>query len=301
MGRGQDPGGRRGGLDIEPLLQPGERLLWEGGPDPGVVFARQDLFVVPFSLLWGTFAAVWEASAVAAGTVGSAVFGAPLVALGLYLVVGRFLYKRHDRRRTRYAVTDQRAVAVRLGGRQVLHAPIGGPMAVLRRRDGRHGSVVWAVLGLPPGRRVLTFGGSGTTVSRGTSWPVAGVAVSQVAFFDVDRFEELLAVVTHARAALGVTETPRTLAALGGGPGRGQAPGPSAGGGAPLAGPAPELLEPRRPAAPPAGWYADPDPAARGTGTERWWDGVGWSFHVRSGPPPQDDRAPGTAEGPPPG
>lgn len=304
MGRGPDTQGRHGGLDVEPLLQAGERLLWQGAPDPGMVFARQDLFLVPFSLLWGAFAAVWEASAVAARTAVGALFGAPLVVFGLYLVAGRFLYKWRDRRRTRYAVTDQRAVAVRLGGRQVLHAPIGGPMAVLRRRDGRHGSVVWAVLGLPAGRRMLTFSGSNATMLRGTGWPVPGVMVSQVAFFDVDRFEELLEIVARARQALGVTETPRTLAALGGGPLRGQPYGPSAGGGAPLGGPPPvpmpEVHPPRRPSGPPAGWYADPDPASRGTATERWWDGVGWTFHVRPGTRDHGDDATREPEAGPP-
>ena len=38
--------------------------------------------------------------------------------------------------------------------------------------------------------------------------------------------------------------------------------------------PSPESL-------PAAGWYHDP---AGGTGT-RWWDGKGWSNHVRPAPP----------------
>jgi hypothetical protein len=42
--------------------------------------------------------------------------------------------------------------------------------------------------------------------------------------------------------------------------------------------PGSDPAEPARPAAPlaPAGWY--PDPGGPG---ERWWDGVGWSPHVR--------------------
>lgn len=304
MSRGPASGQQHAALDVEHLLQPGERLLWQGCPDPGVVFARQDLFLIPFSVLWCAFAALWEASAVAARTWVGALFGAPLVAFGLYLVAGRFLYKWRDRRRTRYAVTDQRVLVLRLRRRQVLHAPVGGPMAVLRRRDGRHGSVVWAVLGSPPARRALTFSGGNATMLRGTGWPMPGPTVGQVAFFDVDRFDDLLGVVLRARQALGVSEPPRTLASSGGHPLQSPPYGAYPGAGQPSGGPPTEPAEPARPRpfrpdAPPAGWYPDPDPAS--TGGERWWDGVGWSFHVRPGPPsgpqPGPDRPPGSEGG----
>jgi hypothetical protein len=292
---------------VERFLQPGEQLLWEGGPDPRMVFARQDAFLVPFSLLWTGFAAVWEAAAILAATALGAALGAPLVLLGIYLVAGRFFYKWHDRRQTRYAVTDRRALVVRLGGRQVLHAPVSGPMAVLRRHDGRHGSALWAVLGLPARRRVLTFSGGNATMLRGAGWPMpGGVVVSQVAFFDVDRFDDLLAVVTRAREAAGVTEPPRTLAAYGGQPTRGQPYGTWPYGGQPFGGPppvpAPEppgtapvgSVAPRRPG-PPAGWYPDPDPTSS-PGGARWWDGVGWTDHVR--PPSEPDEGTGGSSQP---
>lgn len=284
MSQSPGPHGEVTPSGVDRHLDAGERLLWEGGPDPSVVFARQDAFLVPFSLLWGAFAALWEASAVAAGTPAGAAFGAPLAAFGLYVVAGRFVYKWHDRRRTRYAITDRRAIAVRRGGRQVLAAPVSGPMAVLRRRDGRHGSLVWAVLGLPPRRRGTTFSGGSAAMLRSTGWPVPGAVISQVAFFDVDRFDEVLAVVTRARQAAGTTEAPRTLGILGGRPGPDQPYGAFPYRGQALGGPPPPPPAPHRPPAPPAGWYPDPDPASsRG---QRWWDGVGWTNHVRPGPEP---------------
>jgi hypothetical protein len=39
---------------------------------------------------------------------------------------------------------------------------------------------------------------------------------------------------------------------------------------------------PGPPPTPPAGWY--PDPAGH-PGTERWWDGLGWTDHLRPAPP----------------
>lgn len=296
MSESPGPDGHEATSRVEGHLHAGERLLWEGSPDPGVVFARQDIFLVPFSLVWAAFAAAWEASAAAAGTLLGLAVGAPLAAFGLYVVAGRFVVKWHDRRHTRYAVTDQRAIVVRRGGRQVLDAPVSGPMAVLRRRDGRHGTLVWAVVGTTPRRQGATFSGGHPTMLRGAGWPLPrGAVLGQVAFFDVDAFDELLAAVLRARQEAGVTEPPRTLAPFGGGPNIGQPYGGYPYPGQPLGGPPPAApprrAPPRRPPAPPPGWYPDPDP--RSAGGERWWDGVGWSPHVR---PARPTAEPGAGE-----
>ena len=46
---------------IQPELLSGESILWTGQPNPRIVFHKEDLFLIPFSLLWGGFAIVWEA------------------------------------------------------------------------------------------------------------------------------------------------------------------------------------------------------------------------------------------------
>ena len=39
-----------------------ERVLWTGQPDPTRLFSAGDVFLVPFSLMWGGFVIFWEAS-----------------------------------------------------------------------------------------------------------------------------------------------------------------------------------------------------------------------------------------------
>jgi hypothetical protein len=46
---------------VQPELLSGESIVWAGQPNTRVIFHKQDLYMVPFSLLWGGFAIFWEA------------------------------------------------------------------------------------------------------------------------------------------------------------------------------------------------------------------------------------------------
>jgi hypothetical protein len=104
---------------IQKELDSGERLLWAGMPKQGTIFRGSDVFMVPFSLLWGGFAIFWEIMALQipsenAGVVSIAfpLFGIPFVLIGLYLIFGRFIYDSKKRAKTFYGLTDQRAIIV---------------------------------------------------------------------------------------------------------------------------------------------------------------------------------------------
>ena len=102
------------------VLGPGEKLLWSGTPPARLLMFRwSDLAVLPFFVFWTGFSLFWEAMALAAflGAAGQdpaaicmPLFGLPFVGIGLYMLGGRFLLDAPARRRTVYAVTDQRAI-----------------------------------------------------------------------------------------------------------------------------------------------------------------------------------------------
>jgi len=51
-------------------LLPRERLLWSGKPEPGHLVGGGDVFMIPFSLMWGGFAIFWEAGVLCIGRSG---------------------------------------------------------------------------------------------------------------------------------------------------------------------------------------------------------------------------------------
>jgi hypothetical protein len=176
---------------LRPYLRAQERLLWSGRPDPDVVFSSRDIFLIPFSLMWGGFALFWEGAVIVGGT--NAFFilwGIPFVLIGLYMIFGRFIAKKRWRRRAAYGVTDQRAL-VAVGTRSVSDSPVKNTATSVRRsRDGKHVTV--------------SFGSQ-------SSWALPHAAnadllpwfnpTNEVAFVDVAEPEGLLQALERARSA----------------------------------------------------------------------------------------------------
>jgi hypothetical protein len=99
---------------IRAQLSPNEQVLWSAQPRGGVTFRNEDFFLIPFSLLWGGFAIFWEWMATTGGAgVFAEIWGIPFVAVGLYMIVGRFFYDAWLRSNTYYGLTTQRALIVR--------------------------------------------------------------------------------------------------------------------------------------------------------------------------------------------
>jgi len=109
-------------------LLPDETIQWTGRPNPAVVFHREDLYVIPFSLMWGGFAIFWLLTASGIWDVWTQrpnhnfglfgiIWGTPFVIMGQYMIWGRFVYQRWKKLRTYYALTNRRALIVGQGWR----------------------------------------------------------------------------------------------------------------------------------------------------------------------------------------
>jgi hypothetical protein len=177
-------------IQIQRYLQPDEKILWTGRPDPSRLISRSDGFLIPFSLMWGGFAIVWEGGVVLAGAPFFFwLWGIPFVVVGQYFIWGRFVYKRWDRRRTVYALTNQRALTLR-----------GGSLAsvFLNRLPAIHQSV------RADGSGNLEFGSSPGWYGRG-SWANTGMdlfapGTGVQAFYDIPDVAKVDRLVNQARS-----------------------------------------------------------------------------------------------------
>ncbi|WP_394253530.1 hypothetical protein [Arthrobacter pityocampae] len=158
---------------LEPLLRSGETLHWTGRPDPKVLFSPADLFLVPFSLLWGGFALFWEYQVITGGAQPVFIlFGIPFVLMGLYMIIGRFIYKSRRKRSTVYGLTESRAI-VSSGDRSYKDTPIHGvAVSTKHARNNTHATV--------------TFGSTRYTMYQNTGMGILGAGHDQgIGFFDV--------------------------------------------------------------------------------------------------------------------
>ena len=138
-----------------PLLE-GESIIWSGRPSRGLVFSGNDIFLIPFSLLW-TGVAFTNAVNVAqrTGSIASQPILLLFVGLGLYFVGGRFIADAWLRGNTRYALTNLRILIAR-------SAPFGAFTALsLDRLPETH------FIPKADGRGTLRFGQSAGRWGRG--------------------------------------------------------------------------------------------------------------------------------------
>lgn len=127
----------------------GEEILWAGQPDLTLSFSKSDIFNIPFGIFWTGFSIFWEGAAIKAALDPSTrtaaswampLFGVPFILIGLYLIGGRFFYKKWRKKRTYYAVTNKRILVVKNTRRRDLQGAYLEAIPVVNksiRRDGR--------------------------------------------------------------------------------------------------------------------------------------------------------------------
>jgi len=167
---------------FRPFLLAGEHVTWTGRPARGFRLYANDIFLVPFSLMWGGFAVFWELTVLRQGGLSYfSAWGVPFVIVGLYVVLGRFAVDAWIRSRTVYALTNRRALLLRrVAGEKLLTSQLGA--AVLER--GRNGAGTLRFGRLPGGwmQQVNFFTGR-----RGMGWDIWTPALNdRVEFLAID-------------------------------------------------------------------------------------------------------------------
>ena|ERR1700761_4684557 len=152
--------------DIRKVTALGEHALWSGRPRQGLVLRGSDVFAIPFSLLWCGFAIFWETSVVSSGRAPGffVLWGIPFVAMGVYMVIGRFFVESLQRSKTCYALTADRVLIVSgVFSRTVMSLSLGtlSDVTLTEGRDGK-GTITFG----PQSPFASMFGGT-------SSWPGA--------------------------------------------------------------------------------------------------------------------------------
>jgi hypothetical protein len=167
---------------LQSELVSGESLVWAGRPNPGKIFHSDDLYTIPFSLLWGGFAIFWEAGVLGFWGHSSkhaplffALWGVPFVVIGQYMIWGRFVYDAWVKRRTYYGITNRRLVVVQEGSkRKTCSMYIDAIPSV--ERDGGSVGTLWF------GAKYLASTGGGRKSRNLSRFSVGNVPV----FADID-------------------------------------------------------------------------------------------------------------------
>lgn len=88
-----------------------EYVLWTGKPGKGGMFTKNDIFLIPFSVVWFGFAIFWETLALKHDEpFQMALFGLPFIAVGFYIAIGRFIHEKLSRKQTFYAITNKNII-----------------------------------------------------------------------------------------------------------------------------------------------------------------------------------------------
>jgi len=187
-------------------LEQGERVLWSGRPENRRWLSSQDVVLLPFSIVWCAIVFASSAGALSShsgeGGAFSILSNVPFVLIGLYLLVGRLFVRRRLRRRTLYAITETRALAIEgtwRGAERVTSVWFGAYPSV-DEQLGRNGVGTIVVGSLATGRRRL---------GAGSGWPTGRSATpNAVVFADIADAADVYARIRHQLSDSSTARTP---------------------------------------------------------------------------------------------
>lgn len=158
--------------ELRAHLEPGEKLLWSGQPQAGLILRVGELFAIPFMFVWGgglLTVGVLALDALLLHPEKIAPGGLPLVLVimpvafvfGFYVLIGRFLLDDRLQKKTLYAITDRRFLILSGLWWRFCRVRALNEISVVFRREDCHGRTTiwldsWPLLQLL--RRRFSFG-----------------------------------------------------------------------------------------------------------------------------------------------
>ena len=130
--------------DWQGVLEDGERILWQGRPDPGIRFEAEDLPQTLMGLFMAAFALFWMWNAAMGGIV-FALFGSIFLVIGGRQALQGNVIAAYIRSRTWYTLTDRRAIIATdmpVQGRRLTSYPLT-PETEAQLVDGDPGSILF--------------------------------------------------------------------------------------------------------------------------------------------------------------
>lgn len=139
-----------------PYILPGETILWKGHPEKGNLFTSRDAVLIPFSLFICAFSFFWEYTALQSSLF-FAIWGLPIVVIGLYMLVGRYIQAAYLRNKTAYIITDKKII-IKKGRKITMHDGRDlPPMEVEIHRNGNGTILFYEEIYTRRGRRHNTY------------------------------------------------------------------------------------------------------------------------------------------------
>lgn len=122
-------------------MDPGEKILWQGRPDPSFHIDLSDTKSALMGVFFTAFSIFWMVMAAQGGGI-FWLFGLPFFGIGVFMVIGVHFWKQSERKATHYTLTDKRAIIAKdlMGKRTLASYPIDESME-LKLIDGTPGSI----------------------------------------------------------------------------------------------------------------------------------------------------------------
>ncbi|MDG3041105.1 YdbT family protein [Roseicyclus marinus] len=144
------------GSGWDDILEPGETVLWQGQPLPGIIWRDMIGGRLPIGIIFTAFSTfwigltIWMAASIDGPILLRLLFpmaGLPFLGIGVYMLVGHLYWDALVRGGTWYTLTDRRAfIATDVFGRRKLDSYPIDEMTGLSLRDGVPGDVIFGTV-----------------------------------------------------------------------------------------------------------------------------------------------------------